>query len=250
MVKSIKGSVRLMKLGLAILAARREGRQLEGIMERAAWQQRQAARMLAALDVNVHLTGQLPREGLVVCNHLSYLDILAIAAQGSVVFVAKSDVRRWPAIGSLLECAGTILAERGRPLSASTTGEQIRRVLDAGVPVLLFPEGTSSDGSQVLPFMPSLLQTALDAGAPITPAALHYQANGGDVARDVCYWGDATFFPHLIRLARLPQITAFLTFGKADELPPNRKAAAKTLHAAVTALMKQTADAHDSNSSE
>lgn len=240
MTGSVQGVVRLMRLGLAILAARREGRGLVGIAERAAWQQRQAARMLAALHVDVRVTGRLPREGMVVCNHLSYLDILAIAAQGSVVFVAKSDVRKWPAIGGLLECAGTILAERRRPLSASTTGAQIRRVLDAGLPVVLFPEGTSSDGADVLPFMPSLLQAALNAGAPVTPAAILYQADGGDAALDVCYWGDATFFPHLFRLARLSRITAHLAFEEAAELPPNRKVAAKTLHAAVSALMGQT----------
>ncbi len=229
-----------MRLALAILAARREGSRLGGIAERAAWQQRQAARMLAALDIKVHVTGRLPSEGLVVCNHLSYLDILAIAAQGSMVFVSKSDVRKWPAIGGLLECAGTILAERGRPLSASHTTGQIRRVLDAGVPVLLFPEGTSSDGAEVLPFKPTLLQAALDAGAPITPAAIRYVVDGGDAARDVCYWGDATFFPHLVRLVRLRKITAHLTFGEADELPADRKAAARSLHAAVSDLMERT----------
>ncbi len=173
---------------------------------------------------------------MIVCNHLGYLDILVIAAQGPVVFVAKSDVRKWPAIGGLLECAGTILAERGRPLSAGKTSEQIRQVLAAGIPVVLFPEGTSSDGSEVLSFKPTLLQVALDTDVPITPAAIFYQADGGNAASDVCYWGDATFFQHLIGLARLRKVTATLNFGEAAQWPMNRKEAAAVLQAEVSRL--------------
>ncbi len=227
---------RLFRLGRAIFAARREGKGLETISQRAAWQQRQALRMLSALGVKASVTGILPREGMVVCNHLSYLDVLLIAAQGPVVFVAKSDVLQWPAIGALLESAGTILAERGRPLTASQTATEIRRVLDAGVPVVLFPEGTSSDGSAVLPFKPTLLQTALDASAPITPAAVSYQASGGIAAHDVCYWGDATFCPHLIRLARLREVIGELKFGEPVALPADRKKAAIILQAEVIRL--------------
>ncbi len=233
MRNEFKAIVKLFRLGLAILAARREGKKLETIDQRAAWQQRQASRMLAALDVEIHVTGILPVEGLVVCNHLSYLDVLAIAAQGPVVFVAKSDVRKWPAVGALLECAGTILAERGRPLTASRTSVEIRRVLDAGVPVVLFPEGTSSDGSEVLPFKPTLLQAALDANASVTPAAVCYQTDA------VCYWGDATFFPHLIRLARLRKVTGTLNFGVPARLPTDRKVAATILHAEVVRLKNE-----------
>lgn len=232
----VRAAVRLFRLGVVILSARLEGRALDKPADRAVWQQRQARRMLAAMEVEVILTGKPPREGLVVCNHLGYLDILVIAAQGAAVFVAKSDVRKWPAIGGLLECAGTILAERGKPLTAAETGSQIRRVLEADIPVVLFPEGTSSDGSSVLPFKPTLFQAALDAGAPVTPAAVFYQADGGDVARDVCYWGDATFFPHLFRLAGLRKVVARLNFGEAAELPANRKDAARVLHIEVSRL--------------
>jgi lyso-ornithine lipid O-acyltransferase len=237
----MRNVARLIRLGHAILSARLKGARLDGIGERAAWQQRQALRFLAALDVEVRVTGKLPRQGMVVCNHLSYLDIPAIAAQGSVVFVSKADVRKWPAIGGLLECAGTILAERRRPMSAGTTAGEICRVLDEGLPVLLFPEGTSSDGAEVLPFMPSLLQAALDSGAPVTPAAIIYQVEGGDAAHDVCYWGDHTFLPHLVRLAGVRRITACVAFGAACELPSNRKLAAKTLHMQVTELMRRAA---------
>ena len=236
MGKLIRTTARLTRLGLAILSAHREGRNLETITQRAEWQQRQARRMLAALEIETSVTGTLPGVGLVVCNHLSYLDILVIAAQGPAVFVAKSDVVKWPAIGGLLVRAGAILAERGRPLTSRKTSDEIRSVLDAGVPVVLFPEGTSSDGSEVLPFKPTLLQTALDADSPITPAAITYQADGGNAADDICYWGEATFFPHLIRLAGLRRVVGQLDFGEPARIPANRKEAAKMLQAEVTRL--------------
>ena len=198
--------------------------------ERTRWQQDQAIRMLAALEVEISVKGAMPHGGLLVCNHLSYLDVLVLAAQGPVVFVAKSEVRTWPVIGKLLETAGTILAERARPLTARKTAAQIRAALEGGLTVVLFPEGTSSAGASILPYKPSLLQAALDAGVPITPAALAYQAERGDPASEVCYWGDATFLPHLLRMAGLEKINAHLSIGPACILPPARKLAALELH--------------------
>jgi 1-acyl-sn-glycerol-3-phosphate acyltransferase len=152
------------------------------------------------------------------------------------VFVSKSDVRKWPVIGRLLECAGTILADRSRRSSASATSQEILRVIECGLPVVLFPEGTSSDGSSVLPFKPSLLQIALDIHKPITPAAISYTSTTGDLKNDVCYWGDHTFVTHLFRLAKIRNLSAHLAIGHAPPLPDDRKAAALTLHAEVSAI--------------
>lgn len=193
--------------------------------------------MIAALELENSVRGSMPRSGLLVCNHLGYLDVLVIASLGPVVFVAKSDVGNWPVIGKLLERSGTILAERGRPLTARKTAARIRAALEEGLTVVLFPEGTSSDGSSVLPYKPALLQAALDAGAAVTPAAIAYQVDGGDAASDVCYWGEATFLPHLIRLAGLKMIHADLNIGFARSLPPDRKTAASQLHGDSAALL-------------
>jgi lyso-ornithine lipid O-acyltransferase len=230
MTRLFRTSRRLIKLALAINRARRESATLGDAMSRALWQQRQAQRMLAALEVEVSIHGDVPTTGLVVCNHLSYVDVLVLAAQGPFVFIAKSDVRSWPVIGHLLESAGTILAERERPLTAGKTAAQIGDALNQGIPVILFPEGTSSDGSTVLPFKPTLLQAALDANATITPAAIFYQVEMGDAANEVCYWGDATFFPHLVRLAGIRKVAGVVHFGMARNLSTNRKAAASELH--------------------
>lgn len=136
-----------------------------------------------------------PGRGLIVGNHLSYLDVLVIAAEAPVCFVSKTEVRSWPIIGPLLRKAGTILVDRENLLKTTAAREQIAATLAAGVPVVLFPEGTSSDGTEVLPFRAMLLQPALEAGEAITPLAIAYDVIGGDPKTDVAYWGDATFFP-------------------------------------------------------
>ena len=239
MTDLIRTSRRLARLVRAILLARFGSEATHGPPARAAWQQVQARRMLAALEIDVKVSGRMPDGGLVVCNHLSYVDVLVIAAQGPVVFVAKSDVRKWPVIGKLLETSGTILAERGRPLTAPATAHCIRAALDHGMIVVLFPEGTSSDGSSVLPFKPALLQAALDADASITPAAISYLVDGGDAARDVCYWGDAVFLPHLIHLAALKQTNAHLIIGTPVDFPGHRKQAAVRLHRETAELLER-----------
>ncbi len=192
--------------------------------------------MLRALETKVTVSGTFPADGLMVCNHLGYLDTIVIGAHAPLVFVAKSDVRKWPVIGLLLKSAGTILADRSRRSSASETSSEMRRAMECGLPVVFFPEGTSSDGSSVLPFKPALLQIALDTRKPITPAAISYEATTGDLKNDVCYWGDHTFATHTIRLAKIRNLSAHLHIGNAPPLPEDRKSAAQALHAAVSGL--------------
>jgi lyso-ornithine lipid O-acyltransferase len=234
---TLESARRLTNFAIAILRARWESRLLSDLPSRTVWQQRLSQRMLAALNVETSLQGDFPRSGLVVCNHLGYLDALVIASLGPAVFVAKSDARKWPFFGKILECAGTILAERERPLSAGKTALEISNVLKQGLPVVLFPEGTSSDGTAVLPFKPTLFQAALEAKEPITPAAIFYQAAGGDPASDVCYWGDATLLPHLIRLAGLKRVVATIHFGSVGDVPAQRKAAASQFHGECSRLL-------------
>jgi lyso-ornithine lipid O-acyltransferase len=206
--------------------------------ERALWQQKIAQGMLRALEVEVTLTGHIPQEGLLVSNHLSYLDAIVIAAQAPVVFVAKSEVIHWPLIGRLLKAAGTILANRHRRTSTGETAAEMRQAMECGLPVVFFPEGTSSNGSEVLPFKPALLQIALQIQKPITPAAISYAASSGDLAHDVCYWGDHTFASHIVRLAKIQNLTAHFIIGQTPTLPSDRKTAAQILHSEVSMLRK------------
>jgi len=228
---------RLLRLSAAIRKAGREGRKLGSARERALWQQRQAIAMLDAMEVEVEVRGIRPREGLVVSNHLGYLDILVIASQLPCVFVSKSEVRSWPFIGNLLAAAGTILADRDRRHSAHQTMIEIRGILEQGLPVVVFPEGTSSDGSKVLPFRSSLLEAASDSAWAAHPMAISYLGSGGDPGRDICYWGDDTFLPHLTKLARIDPLKATLAIGVREVRGLPRKEAATVLRDEVIRLL-------------
>lgn len=228
---------RLLRLSAAIYRAGREARDLDSVHERACWQQRQAVVMLDAMEVEVEVRGIWPREGLLVGNHLGYLDILVIASQLPCVFVSKSEVRSWPFIGNLLAAAGTILVDRDHRHSAHQTMVEIRGILAQGLPVVVFPEGTSSDGSKVLPFRSSLLEATSGSTWAAHPMAISYQGSGGDPGRDICYWGDATFLPHLTKLARIDPLKATLAIGQREVRGLPRKEAATVLREEVIHLL-------------
>jgi lyso-ornithine lipid O-acyltransferase len=228
---------RLMRLAAAINKAGREAKDLDSAHDRAIWQQRQAVAMLDAMEVEVEVRGIWPHEGLLVGNHLGYLDILVIASQLPCVFVSKSEVRSWPFIGNLLGAAGTILADRDRRHSAHQTMNEIRGVLEQGLPVVVFPEGTSSDGSRVLPFRSSLLEATSGSTWAAHPMAISYRGSGGDPGRDICYWGDATFLPHLTKLARIDPLKATLAIGQREIRGLPRKETATILRDEVVRLL-------------
>jgi 1-acyl-sn-glycerol-3-phosphate acyltransferase len=110
------------------------------------------------------------------------------------VFVAKSEVKSWPVIGWLTQLGGTLFVDRGRRTHVSRVNDAIQAVLEQGALVVLFPEGTSSDGRTVLPFKSSLLEPAAQSAHPISVSAIQYSIEDGDAGAEVCYWGSHTFF--------------------------------------------------------
>jgi 1-acyl-sn-glycerol-3-phosphate acyltransferase len=184
--------------------------------------------------------GSRPAQGLVCSNHLTYLDILVHAAAAPCVFVSKREVSRWPAFGFFARCGGTIFVDRQSRASADQAVRQIGAVLATGVPVLLFPEGTSTDGARVLRFHPTLLEAAVQLGAEITPAAIGYRAR--DVAeRELCWFDDAPVLPHLLRTMTYAGIVAAVEFYPERNAYPDRKTAALELHDKVQAIRRQMA---------
>jgi 1-acyl-sn-glycerol-3-phosphate acyltransferase len=151
---------------------------------------------------------------MIVSNHLSYLDILAYSALVPCVFVAKKEVASWPVLGVFARLAGSIFVDRTRRTKVAETNQCIATALQSGVVVLLFPEGTSSDGETVLPFRSSHLEPAIRSGATMRPAAIHYRMDGGSAAREACYWGDMTFLPHLLNLFTKRKTHACVAFGQ------------------------------------
>lgn len=116
---------------------------------------------------------------LIAANHVSWLDIVVLAAVGPVVFLSKSEVARWPIIGGVATGLGTIYIRRGGPSAARDATEQMVAGLQAGNRVVFFPEGTTGDGTFVRAFRPRLFQAAIDADAPIQPVAIAYRRPDG-----------------------------------------------------------------------
>lgn len=192
--------------------------------------------LLRHLEVEVVVEGTLPCSGLLVTNHVSFLDIIFLGAVTPMVFVSKSDVAAWPVVGTIASCAGTVFVERRRRLDVSRVNSQVSRALNAGTLVTLFPEGTSSDGSRVLPFQPSLLQPAVEAGISITPGYLRYTGLDGERADDIAYFGDRDLMPCIIALLNRRKTTATLRCAPPLSPATDRKTLASQLHAAVVGL--------------
>jgi 1-acyl-sn-glycerol-3-phosphate acyltransferase len=215
------------------------------LAERAEWLTQSCRGVLASLGLTVAVDGSMPSHGLIVSNHLSYLDILCFSSLGPCVFVSKSDVRGWPVFGRMATNGGTIYIDRTSRVDAGRVAKEIEEALRLGVRVVLFPEGTSSGGDTVLPFHAPLFEAAVRAGAPITPAYISYTIEGGDPKVDVCYWGGMTFATHFLGLLGKGKVHASISFGRSREGLRDRKIAARTLHADVVRLQRELGGAED-----
>jgi 1-acyl-sn-glycerol-3-phosphate acyltransferase len=208
--------------------------------ERHARVQAWAARMLQVLAIELRVEGQPPAKGpmLLVANHLSWLDILVVHAARHCRFVAKSDVRHWPLIGPLATGAGTLYIERDKRRDALRVVHHMAESLRAGEIVAVFPEGTTGDGTQVLPFHANLFQAALSADAPVQPVALRYvDAATGEDSPGPLYLGDETLVASLWRTLNSPPIVAEIRFGQPQAAQGrDRRRWSHDLRAAVAAL--------------
>jgi 1-acyl-sn-glycerol-3-phosphate acyltransferase len=203
---------------------------------RAAWLHRWCRFACLVLGIRKTVTGAIPNSGLIVCNHLSYLDIVVFSSVCPCVFVAKKDVAFWPLFGWLARAAGTIFADRNRRSASGNVVDLIRSAIDGGALVVLFPEGTSSDGRSVLPFKSALLEPAAQARCELSAAAIDYSLSGGSVADEVCYWRDMTLAPHLLNVFSKREINSKLTIAHAGCHRNCRKELARDLRRQVEEL--------------
>jgi 1-acyl-sn-glycerol-3-phosphate acyltransferase len=149
--------------------------------------------MLRALGIRVRQAGRVGTGPLLlVANHISWLDILAINAVQPARFVSKSDVRHWPLLGWLVACGGTLFIERERKRDALRVVHQVAAALTAGEVIAVFPEGTTSDGHDVLPFHANLLQAAVATHAPVQALALRYSCSRQPVSAAAAYVGETS----------------------------------------------------------
>lgn len=122
----------------------------------------------------LNLSSHKNEAALYVSNHISWLDILAIQSVDPVVFVAKSEIKSWPVLGWLVALAGTCFINRSRRSTLLRVHSTLTAYLQAKQSICIFPEGTTTDGQQILPFHASLFQAAIDAGVKVQPIYLHY----------------------------------------------------------------------------
>lgn len=203
---------------------------------RSRWLQWCARRTLRVFGVRYQANGTPPQAGLLVSNHLSYLDILVLVSLTPAVFVSKAEVKNWPVFGWFARLAGTLFVDRTKRSDVTRMNTLIGNSLAAGNVLVLFPEGTSWNGSEILPFKSSLLEPIAGARHPLTVGHLSYALDDGDAANDVCYWGDATFFPHLINLMTKQHVRAQVRFAVVPQPATDRKELAQQLHATVSRL--------------
>lgn len=188
------------------------------------------------LGMSIEFSGVRPQPPFfLVSNHLSYVDIIVYAALLDCVFVSRADVAQWPGIGVLAQAGGTIFLNREKIHDIPRVIGLINQKLNAGQGVIVFPEGTSTKGESVAPFKASLLEPAARGGYPVSYASLSYRTPpGGLHAQDsVCWWGDATFVPHLLTLLGIPRFKAIVSFGEVAIQSEDRKVLAKNLWEAV-----------------
>ncbi len=186
-----------------------------------------------ALEVSVETRGEVHPGVLYVCNHISWLDIPVLGAQlPGVRFLSKAEVRRWPVIGWLASRAGSLFIERGK---GQDSVQKVAQALQQGHSVLIFPEGTTTDGLSLRRFHPRLLQAAQHAGAAIQPIALRYLDRHGAPNPRVAYIDDDSFGETLQRIVQESGLRAelhFLPLLHPEETPRNQLAHTAYTHIA------------------
>lgn len=149
---------------------------------------------------------------LIVVNHLSYVDILILASRYPSLFVTSTEIKETPVLGWITDLAGCFFVERRKSKIILGTKENELRLMkekiEHGFSILLFPEGTSSDGSRVLPFKATFFQLASDLNIPVRPITLKYLGESGKV---VPWYGSMTFIDHLFKVCFSEKIEAEIT---------------------------------------
>jgi 1-acyl-sn-glycerol-3-phosphate acyltransferase len=203
---------------------------------RALWLQRTARHVGRIFQLKIDSAGTIPARGLLICNHVSYVDILVLLSLAPAVFVAKREVKSWPVMGWLARLGGTVFIDRQRRTHVGEVNDEIQSALNDGALVIVFPEGTSSDGKTVLPFKSSLLEAATKPEQPLAVGHIAYAIDDGDATTEICYWGDAVFFPHLLNLLSKRSVRASVRLAPVEHHSTDRKELAQQLQTEVLGL--------------
>jgi 1-acyl-sn-glycerol-3-phosphate acyltransferase len=208
---------------------------------RALWLQQVCRRVLRVLKVEITTRGSIPLKGLLVSNHLGYLDIFVLSAVAPAVFIARSDVKRWPILGWFAILAGTLFVRRAKRSEVARLNREVAQALDTGALVVLFPEDARSDDRHALRFRSSLLEPVVRLDHPLSATSIRYTLPAGEAGEEACYSGGVTFTPHLLKLLAKSRIRATVSFVRLEPGPNSRKELARSLHSQVMRLQESAA---------
>jgi 1-acyl-sn-glycerol-3-phosphate acyltransferase len=211
--------------------------------------------LIRILGIRVRVAGELVRDRavLLVSNHVSWADILVIGSISPVAFISKSEIANWPLVGVTARLQRTVFVDRSKRQQTGDAISEIVSRLASGTSMVLFAEGTSSDGNHVLPFRSALIGAVRAAGSRsesgilIQPMSICYTAiNGIPMGRQhrplIAWYGDLDFMPHIKTLMNRGAVDAVVTFGQpiAADGTTDRKAMTKTLESNVRMLAAST----------
>lgn len=164
--------------------------------------------MSAVLNMKITQNGSIEGQCIVMSNHRSYTDILLHQTGHPVVFVAKKSVRSWPIVGWAGRVLGVIFVERSSQSSRAHTREAIRDRLSRGMSVLIYPEGTTHRGPDILDYRPGIFKVAAEEGFPIVASAIEYEN------QDMAWTGTATFIPHFLKTFGALRMRSTVSFSE------------------------------------
>jgi lyso-ornithine lipid O-acyltransferase len=205
------------------------------------------------LGIKVEIRGQLSDERplLLVSNHISWLDIMVIGSLAPLSFIAKAEVANWPVFGFLSRMQRTVFVDRARRMDTQSVNRSIADRLEDGDIMVLFPEGTTSDGTRLLPYKSALIGAAREAGGAdsvvtVQNVTLAYTRRGGlplsvfQRAEEVAWAGDVDLLPHLIGILKGAPVDVVVQFGESRAFGPqtDRKALTRQLETETRVAME------------
>lgn len=195
--------------------------------------------VIKLFSMEIRLEGAPPKPPFfIVSNHLSYLDIPIYSAFIDTTFVAKAEIRRWPIVGFMASTLGIIFIDRNKRSDVKRVNNLIASNLNDKQGVILFPEGTTSPGMEVLRFRPSLLEHAAVSNIDVSYSTLRYETLKEDLPayKSVCWWGNKSMLKHLFLLSKNRKVIVDIRFGSETVNHKDRKILAMKLHKKVSSL--------------
>ena len=195
------------------------------------------AKVLARIvGMEISKFGQAPDAPFfLVSNHLGYIDIIPLWIYTGGTFIAKREIREWPFFGTAAKLVGILFIDRENKRDISRVNSLLKGAMNEHQGIILFPEGTSTSGEEVLSFHAPLLQFPAIEEIPVSYASISYSTNDETkpASHYVCWWGDMTFFSHFFNLLKIKSFKAEIVFGDKKVTNKNRKKLAAALHQQV-----------------